>query len=159
MNIWRLLEHHAHGKISKTEKLANIISTPNHPQSPTAGEDILLLSHLTDGNWGRGKWTKQTAKAHPEVSTSSIHKATPSHTTKFFSSPGGSLLVEYNYKYYLLPTFPHFVIRIHQSLLSVKCSEHLADKCSINSKCHFNVLIIIIKMGKVERIWFQHCKF
>lgn len=43
--------------------------------------------------------------------------------------------------------------------LSGKYSERRADKYNINPKCHFNVLIIIIKMGKMERTRFQRCEF
>ena len=43
--------------------------------------------------------------------------------------------------------------------LPAKCLEPLADKCNINPQCHFNVLITIIKMDKMERTWFQQCKF
>ena len=42
-------------------------------------------------------------------------------------------------------------MRIDETL-SVKCLEHISDKHNINSQCHFNVLLLIIKMGKMERI-------
>lgn len=43
--------------------------------------------------------------------------------------------------------------------LSGNYSERSADKCNINPECHFNVLIIIIKMGKMERTRFQRHEF
>lgn len=41
-------------------------------------------------------------------------------------------------------------MRIDETL-SIKCLGHLPDKYNVNSECHFNVLIIIIEMGKMER--------
>lgn len=59
--------------------------------------------------------------------------------------------MEYNYKYYLLLIFRCFVMRI-DAILFIKCLGYFLDKYNVNLECYFNVFIIIIEMGKMERI-------